>query len=166
MINALFDKPVVRTGTAIHTVNNLYVLLDWKRCKETRNTNPYKGIVKKVVVCHHAKEHFPKGSIIYCLMMWSLWMWIMTFKLHTVSLLHVMWLIKYTSAIDNFFYAVVLSCDWMEFNHYGWCIFEIGSLCVYTCTSQSGDDRSFTIASRPPCSKISTLQENSAVEQD
>ena len=35
-----------------------------------------------------------------------------------------------------------------------------------TCTSQSGDDKSFTIASRPPCSKISTLQENSAVEQD
>lgn len=84
-------------------MNNLYVLLDWKRCKETRNTNAYKSIVKKVVVCHHAKEHFPKGSIIYCLMMWSLWMWIMTFKLHTVSLLHVMWLIKYTSAIDNFF---------------------------------------------------------------
>ena len=125
MINALFDKPVVRTGTAIHTVNNLYVLLDWKRCKETRNTNPYKNIVEKVVVCHHAKEHFPKGSIIYCLMMWSLWMWITTFQLHTASLIHMMWLIGYISAIC----CCALSFDWMEFDHYSCCIFGIGFLC-------------------------------------
>ena len=43
---------------------------------------------------------------------------------------------------------------------------EIRYKTTNTCTSQSGDDKSFTIASRPPCSKISTLQENSAVEQD
>jgi len=40
-------------------------------------------------------------------------------------------------------------------------VFEL----IYTCTSQSVDDRSFIMGSRPPCSKISTLQENSATRK-
>ena len=38
-------------------------------------------------------------------MMWSLWMWITTFRLHTASLISTYQL-----------YAVVLSFDWIEFD--------------------------------------------------
>ena len=74
----------------------------------------YEVSISRLITSKQANQHvqtdylLQKRKIIVCLTMWSLWMWIATFQLHTAWLLQVMRLIEYASSNYMLLFSAVI----------------------------------------------------------